>query len=39
MTVTLALVGDTMLGRSVADTLTTAPPEALIAPEVRAALG
>ena len=39
MTVTVALAGDTMLGRSVAQTLATAPPEALVAPEVRAALG
>jgi poly-gamma-glutamate capsule biosynthesis protein CapA/YwtB (metallophosphatase superfamily) len=39
MTVTLALAGDTMLGRGVAHTLATAPPEALVAPEVRAALG
>jgi poly-gamma-glutamate capsule biosynthesis protein CapA/YwtB (metallophosphatase superfamily) len=39
MTVTVALAGDTMLGRSVARALATAPPEALVAPEVRAALG
>ena len=39
MTVTLALAGDTMLGRGVAQTLSTTPPEALVAPEVRAALG
>ena len=39
MTVTLALAGDTMLGRSVARTLTSSPPEALVAPEVVAALG
>jgi poly-gamma-glutamate capsule biosynthesis protein CapA/YwtB (metallophosphatase superfamily) len=39
MTVTVALAGDTMLGRGVARTLTTTPPEALVAPEVRAALG
>jgi poly-gamma-glutamate capsule biosynthesis protein CapA/YwtB (metallophosphatase superfamily) len=38
MTVTLALAGDTMLGRSVARTLATTPPEALVAPEVRAAM-
>jgi poly-gamma-glutamate capsule biosynthesis protein CapA/YwtB (metallophosphatase superfamily) len=38
MTVTLALAGDTMLGRGVAHTLATTPPEALVAPEVRAAL-
>jgi poly-gamma-glutamate synthesis protein (capsule biosynthesis protein) len=38
MTVTLALAGDTMLGRSVAHTLARTPPEALVAPEVRAAL-
>ena len=39
MTVTVALAGDTMLGRSVARALATTPPEALVAPEVRAALG
>ena len=39
MTVTVALAGDTMLGRGVARTLATAPPEALVAPEVVAALG
>jgi poly-gamma-glutamate capsule biosynthesis protein CapA/YwtB (metallophosphatase superfamily) len=39
MTVSLALAGDTMLGRGVARTLATTPPEALVAPEVRAALG
>jgi poly-gamma-glutamate capsule biosynthesis protein CapA/YwtB (metallophosphatase superfamily) len=39
MTVTVALAGDTMLGRSVARTLATTPPEALVAPEIRAALG
>jgi poly-gamma-glutamate capsule biosynthesis protein CapA/YwtB (metallophosphatase superfamily) len=39
MTVTVALAGDTMLGRGVAQVLATAPPEALVAPEVRAALG
>jgi poly-gamma-glutamate capsule biosynthesis protein CapA/YwtB (metallophosphatase superfamily) len=39
MTVTLALAGDTMLGRSVARTLATTPPEALVDPEVRAAMG
>jgi poly-gamma-glutamate capsule biosynthesis protein CapA/YwtB (metallophosphatase superfamily) len=39
MTVTVALAGDTMLGRSVARTLTRTPPQALVAPEVRAALG
>jgi len=38
MTVTVALAGDTMLGRGVARTLGTTPPEALVAPEVRAAL-
>jgi poly-gamma-glutamate synthesis protein (capsule biosynthesis protein) len=38
MTVTLALAGDTMLGRDVARTLARTPPEALVAPEVRAAL-
>jgi len=39
MTVTVALAGDTMLGRGVARTLTTTPPAALVAPEVRDALG
>jgi poly-gamma-glutamate capsule biosynthesis protein CapA/YwtB (metallophosphatase superfamily) len=39
MTMTLALAGDTMLGRGVARTLATTPPEALVAPEVRTALG
>jgi poly-gamma-glutamate capsule biosynthesis protein CapA/YwtB (metallophosphatase superfamily) len=39
MTVTLALAGDTMLGRGVARTLATTSPEALVAPEVQAALG
>ena len=39
MTVTVALAGDTMLGRSVARTLTISSPETLVAPEVRAALG
>jgi poly-gamma-glutamate capsule biosynthesis protein CapA/YwtB (metallophosphatase superfamily) len=39
MTVTLALAGDTMLGRSVARTLTISPPEALVAPEIRAVMG
>ena len=39
MTVTLALAGDTMLGRGVARTLASTPPEALVAPEVRAAFG
>jgi poly-gamma-glutamate capsule biosynthesis protein CapA/YwtB (metallophosphatase superfamily) len=39
MTVTVALAGDTMLGRGVARALATAPPEALVAPEVRAAIG
>jgi poly-gamma-glutamate capsule biosynthesis protein CapA/YwtB (metallophosphatase superfamily) len=38
MTVTVALAGDTMLGRGVASALATTPPEALVAPEVRAAL-
>jgi poly-gamma-glutamate capsule biosynthesis protein CapA/YwtB (metallophosphatase superfamily) len=36
---TLALAGDTMLGRGVARTLATTSPEALVAPEVQAALG
>jgi poly-gamma-glutamate capsule biosynthesis protein CapA/YwtB (metallophosphatase superfamily) len=39
MTVTLALAGDTMLGRGVAQALATTPPGALVAPEVRAAFG
>jgi poly-gamma-glutamate capsule biosynthesis protein CapA/YwtB (metallophosphatase superfamily) len=39
LTITLALAGDTMLGRSVAHALTSSPPEALVAPEVVAALG
>jgi len=38
MTVTVALAGDTMLGRGVARTLATTPPAALVAPEVRAVL-
>jgi poly-gamma-glutamate capsule biosynthesis protein CapA/YwtB (metallophosphatase superfamily) len=38
MAVTVALAGDTMLGRGVARTLARTPPEALVAPEVRAAL-
>ena len=38
MTVTVALVGDTMLGRGVARALTASPPQALVAPEVRAAM-
>jgi poly-gamma-glutamate synthesis protein (capsule biosynthesis protein) len=38
MTVTVALAGDTMLGRGVARVLTTSPPQALVAPEVRAAM-
>jgi poly-gamma-glutamate capsule biosynthesis protein CapA/YwtB (metallophosphatase superfamily) len=38
MTVTVALAGDTMLGRSVARTLTRTPPHALVAPEVRVVL-
>jgi poly-gamma-glutamate capsule biosynthesis protein CapA/YwtB (metallophosphatase superfamily) len=39
MTVTVAMAGDTMLGRGVARTLTQTPPQALVAPGVRAALG
>jgi poly-gamma-glutamate capsule biosynthesis protein CapA/YwtB (metallophosphatase superfamily) len=39
MTVTVALAGDTMLGRSVARTLARMPPPTLVAPEVRDALG
>jgi poly-gamma-glutamate capsule biosynthesis protein CapA/YwtB (metallophosphatase superfamily) len=39
MTVTVALAGDTMLGRGVARTLATTPPQALVALEVRDALG
>ena len=38
MTATLALAGDTMLGRSVARTLATTPSQTLVAPEIRAAL-
>jgi len=38
MTVTVALAGDTMLGRGVGRALATTPPEDLVAPEVRAAL-
>jgi poly-gamma-glutamate capsule biosynthesis protein CapA/YwtB (metallophosphatase superfamily) len=39
MTVTVALAGDTMLGRGVARTLAGTPPAALVAPEVVAELG
>jgi poly-gamma-glutamate capsule biosynthesis protein CapA/YwtB (metallophosphatase superfamily) len=39
VTVTVALAGDTMLGRGVARALATTPPQALVAPEVRAAMG
>jgi poly-gamma-glutamate capsule biosynthesis protein CapA/YwtB (metallophosphatase superfamily) len=39
MTVTVALAGDTMLGRGVARALATTPPAALVAPEIVAALG
>jgi len=39
MTVTVALAGDTMLGREVGRALDRTPPEALVAPEVRDALG
>jgi poly-gamma-glutamate capsule biosynthesis protein CapA/YwtB (metallophosphatase superfamily) len=39
MTVTVALLGDTMLGRGVGRALATTPPEGLVAPQVRAALG
>jgi poly-gamma-glutamate synthesis protein (capsule biosynthesis protein) len=39
VTVTVALAGDTMLGRGVARALATSPPEALVAPEVVAAFG
>jgi poly-gamma-glutamate synthesis protein (capsule biosynthesis protein) len=39
VTVTVGLAGDTMLGRGVARTLATTPPQALIAPEVLAAIG
>jgi poly-gamma-glutamate capsule biosynthesis protein CapA/YwtB (metallophosphatase superfamily) len=39
MTVTVALVGDTMLGRGVGQALAGTPPEGLVAPEVRAVLG
>jgi poly-gamma-glutamate synthesis protein (capsule biosynthesis protein) len=38
MTVTVALAGDTMLGRGVARTLATTSPAALVAPEIVAAL-
>ncbi|HEU4943381.1 MAG TPA: CapA family protein, partial [Gaiellaceae bacterium] len=36
--VTLALAGDTMLGRGVAEALASRPPEALFSPEVVAAV-
>jgi poly-gamma-glutamate capsule biosynthesis protein CapA/YwtB (metallophosphatase superfamily) len=39
MTVTVAMVGDTMLGRQVGRALAEAPPAALVAPEVVAAIG
>ncbi|MFL6294326.1 MAG: CapA family protein [Actinomycetes bacterium] len=39
MMVTVALVGDTMLGRGVGQALARTPPEGLVAPEVRAVLG
>jgi poly-gamma-glutamate capsule biosynthesis protein CapA/YwtB (metallophosphatase superfamily) len=39
VTVTVALAGDTMLGRQVARALDEAPPAALVAPEVVAAMG
>jgi poly-gamma-glutamate capsule biosynthesis protein CapA/YwtB (metallophosphatase superfamily) len=39
MTVTVALAGDTMLGRGVAQALARTPPQALVAPEVREVLG
>jgi hypothetical protein len=39
MTVTVALAGDTMLGRGAARALATTPPQALVALEVRDALG
>ena len=39
MTITVALAGDTMLGRSVAHALATTPLQALVAPEVREAMG
>ena len=39
MTVTVALVGDTMLGRGVGQALARTPPEGLVAPEVRAVPG
>jgi poly-gamma-glutamate capsule biosynthesis protein CapA/YwtB (metallophosphatase superfamily) len=39
MAVTVALAGDTMLGRGVARTLATTPPVAMVAPEVLAVLG
>ena len=39
MTITVALAGDTMLGRSVAHAQATTPLQALVAPEVREAMG
>jgi poly-gamma-glutamate capsule biosynthesis protein CapA/YwtB (metallophosphatase superfamily) len=39
MTVTVALAGDTMLGRGVGRALARTPPQALVAPEVREAMG
>jgi poly-gamma-glutamate capsule biosynthesis protein CapA/YwtB (metallophosphatase superfamily) len=39
MAVTVALAGDTMLGRGVARALATTPPAAMVAPEVLAVLG
>jgi poly-gamma-glutamate capsule biosynthesis protein CapA/YwtB (metallophosphatase superfamily) len=38
MPITVALAGDTMLGRGVAEQVQTAPPESLVAPEVVAAI-
>jgi poly-gamma-glutamate capsule biosynthesis protein CapA/YwtB (metallophosphatase superfamily) len=38
MTVTMALAGDTMLGRGVARTLAMTPPATLVAPEIRGVL-
>ena len=38
MPITIALAGDTMLGRGVAERLQSAPPESLVAPEVVAAI-
>jgi len=39
MAITVALAGDTMLGRNVAEALSAGPPESLVAPEVVEAAG